>query len=59
MKSDLKCYCGNEIKSIKCCDTNTPIMSLESSGTGVSEWLGYWPCDKKCDRLVYFSFPFI
>lgn len=53
MKSDLKCYCGNEIKPIKCCDIKPPILSLESSEAGVEEWLGYWACQKKCDRLVF------
>lgn len=55
VKSDLKCYCGNEIKCIKCCDIKPPILSLESFETGVEEWLGYWPCQKKCDRLVFLS----
>ncbi|KAI5848721.1 hypothetical protein DFP73DRAFT_340476 [Morchella snyderi] len=50
VESELRCYCGNHMKSIKCCDRKEAVLSFESGDQGVAQWEGYWNCEKICDR---------
>ena len=54
----VKCYCGNEMRDIKCCDKEEPKESLViqefsddefSDGEEVEVWMGYYECDQLCD----------
>jgi len=56
-----KCYCGNEMKEIKCCDKEYPRESSRihensddeySDDDELDEWTGYYECGKICDRFV-------
>lgn len=53
---ELKCFCGNEIKNIKCCDKQDPKKSFGSSnnmdGLKPESWMGHYNCGKVCDRLL-------
>lgn len=50
VESELRCYCGDSIKDIKCCDRKEAMLSFEGGEEGVTQWEGYWDCDRICDR---------
>jgi transcriptional repressor NF-X1 len=52
---ELRCYCGNHSKPIKCCDKQKPVESVISDIHGTEKWLGHWSCDSPCDRFVSFA----
>ncbi|KAF8252781.1 hypothetical protein K440DRAFT_535857 [Wilcoxina mikolae CBS 423.85] len=57
----VKCYCGNEMKEIKCCDKEDARESSRihensddeySDDDELDEWTGYYECGKICGRLL-------
>ena len=56
----VRCYCGHEMKEMKCCDKEEPRESAwlhdlsDREGDGDDDFTdyGYYECDKTCDRLV-------
>ena len=54
----VRCYCGHEMKEMKCCDKEVPRESAWlhdfSDGEGDDDYTdyGYYECNKACDRLV-------
>jgi len=60
----VKCYCGNEMKEMKCSDKEDPKDSSRkyeisdheySDDDDFEEWTGYYVCGKVCNRFVYSS----
>src|SRR5690606_32916480 len=49
----LRCYCGNEMKPIRCCDKEEPKESLVEDDGEVDQWDGYYSCGKECERFVF------
>ncbi|KAL7274852.1 FKBP12-associated protein [Rhizina undulata] len=47
---ELRCYCGHEIKEVKCCDKQDPKTGTISEEHGIEKWEGYWECEKICGR---------
>jgi transcriptional repressor NF-X1 len=57
----VKCYCGNEMKEMRCCDKENPKDSSRldihsddeeeySDEDEIDEWTGYYECGKVCNR---------
>ncbi|KAF8472790.1 hypothetical protein BDZ91DRAFT_715814 [Kalaharituber pfeilii] len=50
-EEELGCYCGKELKFVRCCDKGTPVMSAEIKEEGKIEWIGHWSCNTVCERF--------
>lgn len=63
MKELVKCYCGNEMREMKCGDKEDPRESQRYHEVGddeeddeeeeLDEWTGFYQCGKTCERYVF------